>query len=66
MPYEVGALGTTIEGDPIKIWPAIRRVHETCLRSGADGVVTVIKLYQGAADADEATVADLTGKFRRS
>ena len=33
--YEVNALGTTIEGPPDEVWPLLRRMHESCLTSGA-------------------------------
>lgn len=52
--YEVGALGTTLEGDPDQVWPLLRRVHEACLHSGAESVITVVKL----ADAHEPASMD--------
>ena len=61
--YEVGALGTTVEGEPDDLWPLMRRVHEACLAAGAEGLVTVIKVEQTAAAAGP-TIASLTGKFR--
>ncbi len=63
LPYEVGALGTTVEGEPDALWPLMRRVHEACLEAGAEGLVTVIKVEQ-TAEADGPTIASLTGKFR--
>ena len=63
--YEVGALGTTVEGEPDEIWPLMRQVHEACLNAGAEGLVTVIKVEQ-VARADEPTIATLTGKFREA
>lgn len=61
---EVGALGTTIEGDPDALWPLLRAMHEATLAAGAASVVTVVKVAQHA-DADRApTVDELTGKFR--
>jgi len=62
--YEVEALGTTIEGEPDELWPLMRRVHEACLASGAEGVLTVIKASQSAAGVPQATIDSLTGKFR--
>ena len=44
--YEVGSLGTTLEGDPDVVWPLVRRVHEACLESGAGAVVSVVKFEQ--------------------
>ena len=62
--YEVGALGTTVEGEPDELWPLMRRVHEACLAAGAQGLVTVIKVEQTAGAAEAPTIASLTGKFR--
>lgn len=61
--YEVGALGTTVEGDPDVVWPLVRSVHEACLRSGAERLVTVVKVEQ-TADGESPTIRSLTGKFR--
>ncbi len=61
--HEVGALGTTVEGEPDEVWPLMRAVHEACLKAGAAGVVTVIKVEQ-AAGGDAPTIASLTGAFR--
>lgn len=61
--YEVGALGTTVEGDPDRLWPLMRRVHEACLEAGAESLVTVVKVEQTAGDGGP-TMAGLTGKHR--
>lgn len=61
--YEVGALGTTVEGEPDRLWPLMRRVHEACLEAGAASLVTVIKVAQ-AASGEGPTMAALTGKHR--
>ena len=63
--YEVGALGTTVEGEPDEVWPLMRQVHEACLDAGARGLVTVIKVEQ-AAGAEGPTIDSLTGKFREA
>lgn len=44
--YEVGALGTTIEGEPDELWPLLRRVHEACLAAGATSVVSNVKVAE--------------------
>jgi uncharacterized protein YqgV (UPF0045/DUF77 family) len=62
--YEVGALGTTVEGEPDQLWPLLRRIHEACLESGTDGLVSVIKVGQSADPARQSTIESLTGKFR--
>jgi len=46
--YEVGALGTTLEGDPDVVWPLLRRAHDAVLASGARSVVTVLKVFSAA------------------
>ena len=62
--YEVGALGTTIEGEPDMLWPLIRRVHEACLEAGAEGLVSVVKFEQTRRSEGAPTISSLTGKFR--
>ena len=44
--YEVGALGTTVEGEPDVIWPLLREVHAACLDSGAETVMTIVKIAE--------------------
>ncbi|MCL1869913.1 MAG: thiamine-binding protein [Promicromonosporaceae bacterium] len=61
--YEVGGLGTTVEGTPDQLWPLLRAVHEATLAAGADGCMSVIKV-SGSRDDDGPRVADLVGKFR--
>ena len=60
--YEVGALGTTLEGPPDRLWPLVREVHEACLKAGAASLVSVIKVAQSAGDGP--TMSGLTQKFR--
>ena len=62
--FEVGALGTTVEGEPERLWPLLRRVHEACITAGAGSVITVIKLAQAATDSAGPSMDALTGKFR--
>ena len=62
--FEVGALGTTIEGDPEQLWPLLRRVHEACIAAGAMSVITVIKVAQAATDSAGPSMDALTAKFR--
>ncbi len=62
--YEVGALGSTIEGDPDELWPLLRRVHEACLESGADSLVSIIKVGQRAVADDAPWMEGLTAPFR--
>ncbi len=62
--YEVGALGTTIEGDPDQIWALLRDVHDACLGSGPTSLVTVIKVHEAAPSREQASIASLTSNFR--
>lgn len=62
--YEVGPLGTSVEGEPDQLWPLLRRVHEACLEAGADGVVSVIKVEQTRRVEAQPTMQDLVGEFR--
>lgn len=62
--YEVGSLGTTVEGPPEAVWAVIRRAHEATIGSGASGVISVVKLYETRDPADTATIADLTIAYR--
>ena len=61
--HEVGPLGTSLEGPPDQVWDVLRRAHEATLTAGADRVISVLKLAQGADDAGPA-MDDLTRKFR--
>ena len=62
--YEVGALGSTVEGDPDELWPLLRAVHEACLESGADSLVSIIKVGQRAVDDGTPWMEGLTAPFR--
>ena len=62
--YEVGPLGTSVEGEPDEIWPLMRAVHEATLASGSDAVVSLIKDEQARDRAAQPTIETLTGKFR--
>ena len=62
--YEVGALGSTVEGDPDELWPLLRKVHEACLESGADSLVSIIKVGQRAVDDGTPWMEGLTAPFR--
>jgi uncharacterized protein YqgV (UPF0045/DUF77 family) len=62
--YEVGPLGTSVEGEPDEVWPLLRRAHEASLAAGADGVVSVIKVEQSARAETQPTMGDLVREFR--
>ena len=57
--YEVGALGTTFEGDPDVAWDVIRKMNEETLSAGADSTLAHIKVAYIARDMNS-----LTNKFR--
>ncbi len=58
--YEVGPLGTSVEGSPDQIWPLLRSAHEATLAAGATSTISVIKVAEGI----ERSMSDLTAKFR--
>jgi len=60
--YEVGALGTTFEGDPDRVWATLREAHEAVLAAGADSVITSIRL--GDRRGEGYSMEQLTAKFR--
>ena len=62
--FEVGALGTCVEGEPDQLWTLVREVHEATINSGADGCVSIIKVSQSAPAGPQTTIDDLVGKFR--
>ncbi|GAB4079785.1 hypothetical protein GCM10028783_07330 [Modestobacter muralis] len=56
---EVGALGTTIEGDADAVWATLRAAHEAMLAAGATSGISHVKI----ASVDR-TMDSLTHKFR--
>jgi uncharacterized protein YqgV (UPF0045/DUF77 family) len=61
--YEVGPLETTIEGPFEAALAAAKAAHLACLEAGAQHVVTIIKIADGAAGA--LTIEEKTAKYRR-
>lgn len=57
--YEVGALGTTLEGDADAVWATLRATHEAMLAAGATSGISHLKV----ATVDR-TMDSLTHKFR--
>ncbi len=62
--YQVNALGTTVEGEADALWDLARRMHEACLASGADSLLTFVKFEQTRDPARQPTMDSLTAKFR--
>jgi uncharacterized protein YqgV (UPF0045/DUF77 family) len=56
---EVGALGTTLEGDADAVWTTLRAAHEAMLAAGATTGLSHVKV----ASVDR-TMDSLTHKFR--
>lgn len=57
--YEVGALGTTLEGEADEVWATLRAAHEAMLAAGATGGLSHIKIASVNRSMDS-----LTRKFR--
>ena len=62
--YEVGALGTTLEGEPDLVWPLLRDVHVACLDSGAESVISVIKIAEAGQRIAGPGIDDLVADYR--
>jgi uncharacterized protein YqgV (UPF0045/DUF77 family) len=60
--YEVGALGTTIEGTSDELWSLLRRMHEATLKSGATSVITSVRIAE--AQDDSFRMESLVSSFR--
>ena len=61
LPYEVGALGTTVEGDLVDLMDLARRMNELVVERGYTSVISQIRVYLGR---DPIAMDDLTAKFR--
>jgi uncharacterized protein YqgV (UPF0045/DUF77 family) len=57
--FEVGALGTTLEGEADRIWDTLRAAHEAMLLAGANGGLSHVKIASVQRSMDS-----LTRKFR--
>jgi uncharacterized protein YqgV (UPF0045/DUF77 family) len=57
--YEVGALGTTLEGEADAVWATLRAAHDAMLAAGATGGISHIKVA-----SVNRTMDSLTHKFR--
>lgn len=56
---EVGALGTTLEGEADAVWDTLRAAHEAMLIAGANGGLSHVKIA-----SVQRTMDSLTEKFR--
>jgi uncharacterized protein (TIGR00106 family) len=61
VPYEVGAMETTMEGDYDRLMAVAKEAQEACMAAGADRVVALIKVdwKRGGLSFDEKV-----GKYR--
>ena len=57
--YEVGALGTTLEGEADEVWATLRAAHEAVLAAGATSGISHVKIASVGRTMDS-----LTSKFR--
>ena len=57
--HEVGALGTTFEGDDDAVWATLRAAHESMLAAGASTGTSHVKIASVGR-----TMESLTAKFR--
>ncbi|MFL5516775.1 MAG: MTH1187 family thiamine-binding protein [Gemmatimonadales bacterium] len=57
--HEVGALGTTLEGEADAVWDTLRAAHEAMLIAGANGGLSHVKIASVQRSMDS-----LTSKFR--
>ena len=57
--YEVGALGTTLEGEADEVWATLRAAHEAMIAAGATAGLSHIKVA-----SVNRTMDSLTRKFR--
>ncbi|WP_138758245.1 thiamine-binding protein [Modestobacter altitudinis] len=57
--HEVGALGTTLEGDADAVWATLRAAHEAMVAAGATGGLSHLKVA-----TVNRTMDSLTAKFR--
>jgi uncharacterized protein YqgV (UPF0045/DUF77 family) len=57
--HEVGALGTTLEGEDDEVWATLRAAHEAMLAAGATSGISHLKVATVGRTMDS-----LTHKFR--
>jgi uncharacterized protein YqgV (UPF0045/DUF77 family) len=57
--YEVGALGTTLEGEADVVWDTLRAAHEAMMLAGARTGLSHVKIA-----SVQRTIDSLTHKFR--
>lgn len=61
--YSVEALGTTIQGPADRCWALIRELHDACLTSGADRVMTHVRILEAKDDTIEASMSEIAARI---
>lgn len=61
--YEVGALGTTIQGPADQCWTLLRELHDACLTSGAKQVMTHVRILEATDDTIEASMSEIAARI---
>jgi len=63
LPYEVGPMETTLEGEPDEIWEVIKKAMDACVQAGASRVMTNIKVdYVPQGSTIQEKIAKYRGK----
>lgn len=60
--YEVGGLGTTVEGEFNDLIEILKKAQEICFTNGADRVTTIAKFDH---KIDGVTIEEKNGKYRQ-
>ncbi len=61
--YEVGALGTTIQGPADRLWALMRELHDACFLAGAEHVMTHVRILEARDDTIEASMSEIAGRI---
>jgi len=61
MPYEVGALGTTVQGDIDELLDLAKAMNQVIIERGCKSVISQIRVYLGS---EPISMNELTSKFR--
>lgn len=61
LPYVVGPMETTIEGDLDNLLDLVKKAQEACVEAGANRIISVIKIDYSP---DGVTIDEKIGKYR--
>lgn len=61
VPYEVGPMETTMEGEPDELWAIIKEAQDACIRAGASRVMSYVKMDYVPKGS---TIAEKITKYR--